>query len=409
MIQKPKAAYRKILHFDLDAFFCAVEEQQNPNLVGKPFAVGGRPDERGVVASCSYAARKFGVRSAMPMAHALRLCPTLKVVSSRHGNYGKVSKNVMAYLDDLTPLVEKVSIDEAFLNVTDLPESGLSIARGLQRTIRTQLNLPSSLGIATNKLVAKIANDVGKAAVRSSSPPNAITEVPPGEEANFLAPLPVTSLWGIGDKTAEKLDQMGLKTIGELADFPENRLIQLFGKYGHDLYRRSHGTDDRPITTSYGIKSVSHETTFASDVTEREELRGVLIRLSDRVARRLRKANLCGNTVRLKLRWADFTTITRQSTLQHATDQDGEIYRAVWELFVSAWHPSQSVRLIGVGVSSLGPPVRQLSFWEDDFRKEARLLSAVDELRNRYGDKIVIRASNMPVSKDRNDNRHKSS
>ena len=408
MIQKPKAAYRKILHFDLDAFFCAVEEQHNPNLMGKPFAVGGRPDERGVVASCSYAARKFGVRSAMPMAHALRLCPTLIIVSSRHGNYGKVSKNVMAFLDELSPLVEKVSIDEAFLDVTDLPESGLSIARGLQRTIRRQLNLPSSLGIATNKLVAKIANDVGKAAVRSSSPPNAITEVPPGEEANFLSPLPVTSLWGIGDKTAEKLDQMGIKTIGELADFSENRLIQLFGKYGHDLYLRSQGIDKRPIATSHGIKSVSHETTFAQDVIEKAELRRVLLRLSDKVARRLRKANLCGNTVRLKLRWADFATITRQSTLPHATDQNSEIYNAVWELFLGAWHPSHAVRLIGVGVSGLGPPVRQLSLWEDDFRKEARLLSAVDELRNRYGDKIVIRASNLSMVKDRNANRSKS-
>lgn len=343
------------------------------------------------------------------MAHALRLYPPLIVVSSRHGNYGKVSKQVMAFLDELTPLVEKVSIDEAFLDITDLPESGISIARKLQRTIRRQLNLPSSLGIATNKLVAKIANDVGKAAVRSSSPPNAITEVPPGEEANFLAPLPVTSLWGIGDKTAEKLDQMGVKSIGELADFPDNRLIQLFGKYGHDLYLRAHGIDKRPIATSYGIKSVSHETTFAQDVTEREELRRVLLSLSDKVARRLRKANLCGNTIRLKLRWADFTTITRQSTLSHATDQNREIYNAVWDLFVGAWHPSQAVRLIGVGVSGLGPPVRQLSLWEDDFRKEARLLSAVDELRDRYGDKIVIRASNLSIAKGRNDNRPKSS
>ncbi len=408
MIQKPTAPYRKILHFDLDAFFCAVEEQYNPTLTGKPFAVGGRPDERGVVASCSYAARKFGIRSAMPMAHALRLCPGLIVVSSRHGNYGKVSKQAMAILDELSPLVEKVSIDEAFLDVTDLPESGISIARGLQRKIRRQLDLPSSLGIATNKLVAKIANDVGKASVRSSSPPNAITEVPPGKEADFLAPLPVTSLWGIGEKTAEKLDHMGLKTIGELAALPENRLINLFGKYGHDLYLRSHGIDDRRLVTSYGIKSVSHETTFPQDVTNIEDLRRVLQSLSDKVARRLRKANLCGNTIRLKLRWADFATITRQATLQQATDQDGEIYKAVWELLVSAWQPSNAVRLVGVGVSGLGPPVRQLTLWEDDFQKEARLISAVDKLRDRYGDKIVIRASNLSMGKRKNNNQPKS-
>lgn len=189
---------RKILHFDLDAFFCAVEEQHNPALRGLPFAVGGRPDQRGVVASCSYAARMTGVRSAMPMSQALRLCPGLVIVDSRMGNYGAVSRQVMAILHEVTPLVEQLSIDEAFLDVSGRPEDGLALARGLQRRVRDELGLPASLGVATNKLVAKIATDVGKAAVRSGDYPRSIQVVPPGEEAAFLAPLPVDALWGGG-------------------------------------------------------------------------------------------------------------------------------------------------------------------------------------------------------------------
>ena len=192
---------RKILHIDLDAFFCSVEENKNPSLRGKPFAVGGRPDQRGVVASCSYAARKFGVRSAMPMARAMKLCPELIIVSGRHGEYGKISKQVMDYLGTLTPLIEQVSIDEAFLDLSDLPESGESLAKSIQKTIQEQYHLPCSIGVATNKLVAKIATDAGKAANRTDHSPQAITNVAPGMEAEFLAPLPAQALWGIGPKT----------------------------------------------------------------------------------------------------------------------------------------------------------------------------------------------------------------
>ncbi|HKZ68683.1 MAG TPA: DNA polymerase IV, partial [Anaerolineales bacterium] len=208
---------RKILHLDLDAFFCAVEEQRDPSLRGKPFAVGGKPEERGVVASCSYAARQVGVRSAMPMSRALKLCPGLLIVSARHRAYGQTSDKVMAVLHDLTPLVEQISIDEAFLDVSDLPQSAEAIARELQRTIRDQLNLPASLGVATNKLVAKIATDVGKAAARTGDYPSAVMVVPPGEEAAFLAPLPAIALWGVGPKTADQLARLGLKTIGDIA------------------------------------------------------------------------------------------------------------------------------------------------------------------------------------------------
>ncbi len=226
---------RKILHLDLDAFFCAVEENLDPSLRGQAFAVGGQPDQRGVVASCSYAARVYGVRSAMPMAQAVRLCPNLIIRPNRRGVYGDVSRSVMAILHDLTPLVEQLSIDEAFLDVSLLPDPAELLARRLQERINTELHLPCSLGVASNKLVAKIANTVGKARARSSIPPNAITIVPPGDEAAFLAPLPASELWGVGPKTAEQLARLDIHTIGDLARWPETDLIRRFGQHGQAL------------------------------------------------------------------------------------------------------------------------------------------------------------------------------
>jgi DNA polymerase-4 len=211
------SSIRTIIHLDLDAFFCAVEEQRDPSLRGKPFAVGGRPESRGVVASASYMARKFGVRSAIPMAQAVRLCPELLVVSPNFAAYRAASRQVMERLHALTPLVEQISIDEAFLDVTALAEPGNALAVRLQATIRDELALSCSLGVATNKLVAKVATDVGKSLVRSGKMPQAICVVPPGEEAAFLAPLPATALWGVGPKTAEKLAELGMHTIGDIA------------------------------------------------------------------------------------------------------------------------------------------------------------------------------------------------
>src|SRR4030042_6353395 len=208
---------RKILHIDLDAFFCSVEENNDPRLFGKPFAVGGRPDQRGVVASCSYAARRFGVRSAMAMAQAKKICPGLIIISGRHGDYGIISRQVMDYLKSLTPLLEQVSIDEAFLDLTDLPEPGDVLAAKIQKYIQDQYHLPCSIGVATNKLVAKIATDFGKASKRSNEPPRAIKSIQHGEEARFLAPLPTIALWGIGPKTAARLAELGIHTIGDIA------------------------------------------------------------------------------------------------------------------------------------------------------------------------------------------------
>jgi DNA polymerase-4 len=389
------SAFRKIIHLDLDAFFCAVEEQRDPALRGQPFAVGGRPTERGVVASCSYAARAVGVRSAMPMRQAVKLCPTLIIVPARQRAYGEMSEKVMAILRDHTPLVEQISIDEAFLDVSDLPDAPEQIARELQRQIQTRLNLPASLGVATNKLVAKIATDIGKAAARAGDYPNAIRVVPPGAEAAFLAPLPVNALWGVGPKTASQLARLGLQTIGDLARWPVADLARRFGQNGSDLARHAQGIDDRPVDTDRETKSVSTEITYTRDVADRQTLLRTLRDLSDQVGRRLRAATLAGTTIRLKLRWPDFTTLSRQTTLPQPTDLDDEIYAAALRLFDSEWRPGRAVRLLGVGVSHLGPPARQLSLLDPAPEKNRKLLEAMDKLNDKYGDKTIQRGGGL--------------
>jgi DNA polymerase-4 len=390
---------RKILHIDLDAFFCSVEENKDPNLKGKPFAVGGRPDQRGVVASCSYAARRFGVHSAMPMARALKLCPKLIIVSGRHSEYGKISDQVMDYLSTLTPLIEQVSIDEAFLDLSDVPESGDILARTIQEYILHNFNLPCSIGVATNKLVAKIATDVGKAANRSDRPPQAITVVPPGQEADFLAPLPSQALWGIGPKTASRLSELGIHTIGDITRIPTKDLINYLGKFGAELEKSARGINDSPVHTSNEIKSVSNETTFANDVNDAQKLYETLHYLSESVGRRLRKHDLKGNTVKIKLRWQDFTTLTRQVTMSTPTNDDLEIYAAAKDLFNKTWIKGKPVRLLGVGVTQFSNPVKQLGLWDVPQPKNVNLMTAVDVLRERYGKNTIFRGSDLKYKK----------
>ncbi len=387
---------RKILHLDLDAFFCAVEEHRDPTLRGKPFAVGGRPEERGVVASCSYAARQFGIRSALPMARAVKLCPDLIIVPSRHDAYRAVSRQVMARLHRLTSLIEQLSIDEAFLDVSDLPDSAETIAKNLQAAINQELDLPCSLGVATNKLVAKIANNIGKGAVKGNEPPNNIKVIPPDQEAAFLAPLPVQELWGVGPKTAERLVKLDLHTIGDIAAYPEQYLIRNFGKNGYDLVMHAKGIDDRAVETEHEAKSISQETTFAKDITEEVILQRTLRRLAEGVGRRLRQRELKGTTVKIKLRWADFTTLSRQITLPQPTDLDQEIYSAVLELFEKTWPQGKRVRLIGVGVSGFETPAYQLSLWDQAPAEDnQRLQSTLDDLRERFGDDTIQRGSQL--------------
>ncbi len=379
--------HRTVLHFDLDAFFCSVEEILNPALRGQAFVVAGSPSERGVVSSASYPARRHGIRSAMPTSRALRLCPGLIVVRPRHREYGKRSDEVMALVRDSVPIVEQVSIDEAFLDVTGHPQAGPDVAKRLRDEIRHRFDLPSSWGVASNRLVAKIATNVGK--------PNGLVVVPAGQEAAFLAPLPVGMLWGVGPKTQAVLKQAGVETIGDLAGLPTDRLALLFGDRGTDLAASAKGEDDSPVEEWHEARSMSSETTFARDLSNGEELRHTLRQLSDDVGGRLREEGLAGTTVRVKLRWPDFKTITRQRRLGQPTNQDGEIYEAALELFEGTWRRNQAVRLIGVAVSGLGPPARQLGLFDRSWEEDSRLLAAVDAIRAKYGKGAVQRASDL--------------
>lgn len=387
---------RTILHIDLDAFFCAVEENQNPSLRGRAFAVGGKPDERGVVASCSYAARRMGVRSAMPMGRALRLSPGMIIVPSRHRLYGEVSRQVMGILHEQTRLVEQISIDEAFLDISDIRDEPERFGRGLQARIRDELHLPCSIGIASNKLMAKLATEVGKALALQkikqqglAEPPNAVTVVPLGEEAKFLDPLPADMLWGVGPKTSARLAELGIRTIGDIARWPESELIRLFGENGRDLARHARGIDDRPILTERETKSISQEVTFSKDVREDRILEERIREQSAEVARQLRKNNLAGKTIKLKIRWPDFTTLTRQTTLNDPTDSEEQIAKSALELMKAVRNPNQAVRLIGVGVSSLGQPIRQLGLWDMDVEKSRRLQQAMDTINEKYGRDVI--------------------
>jgi DNA polymerase-4 len=347
---------RAILHLDLDAFFAAVEVLENPELADKPLLIGGRPEDRGVVATASYAARAFGVHSAMPMVRALVLCPEAIVLPARHDIYRDYSRRVMSIVDKTSPLVEQVSIDEAYLDMTHQVtewEAAVEAARGLQRRIKEEIGLSSSLGVATNKLVAKVASDRDK--------PGGLTVVRPGDEAAFLAPLPVRALWGVGPVTAQKLAEIGVTSVGELAKLPEDILGDRFGRNGLAMAHMARGVDERPVVTEHEVKSVSQERTFSRDIADPEGLRQQLRGMSQGVARRLRRKGLAAETVVIKLRYSDFTTLSRQMRLSVPTDDEEEIYHAAWVLLRRAWQRGRPVRLLGVAGRGLTPPVGQLS------------------------------------------------
>jgi DNA polymerase-4 len=396
---------RKILHLDLDAFFCACEELKDPSLAGKAFAVGGQASRRGVISTCSYAARMKGVHSAMPTAQAFKLCPELILISGHHGNYGEKSEKVMAIVRQLTPLVEQVSVDEAFMDVSDQPQDMETIARELQNKVREETHLPCSIGGASNKLVAKVATDTGKARNRGAGYPRAILIVPAGKEAEFLAPLPVKAIWGVGPKMEEALNRLGIKTLGELAAFPPKKLEERFGKYGVELAAHARGLDDRPVIVESEMKSISQETTFDKDTNDLLYLRQTFRELSQKVAFRCRQNEVCGKTVRIKMRWADFSTFTRQVSLPQSTDQDGMIFETAFKLFTDNWDGEQLIRLIGVGVSSLEESCRQMSLFDTPNEKEHRLLSALDELNEKYGKGAVTSADHLEkIAKKTNKN-----
>lgn len=376
---------RVILHVDLDAFFCAVEELRDPSLRGKAFAVAGRPDQRGVVSSASYPARKRGVRSAMPTAQALRLCPGLIVVAHSHGIYGEHSDRVMNTLRTYANEIQQISVDEAFLDLTGFPGEPRALGLEIQRRIRDDTLLPASVGVATSKLVAKMASGRAK--------PNGVLVIDEGQEAAFMAPMAIEELWGIGSATGERLRAIGIDTIGALADATPEALRPVFGAHAAGVIERAQGIDASPVHAERDVKSISEERTYAQDVSDPTVLRKTLLSLSDDVAARLRASGYFARTIQLKLRWHDFKTITRQTTLATPTHLGDDIFAAIETLWRSAWRDGERVRLLGVGASGLAEGVQPTLFDPGGSNEREDLARALDALREQYGRGIVKRAS----------------
>ncbi|MBI4606872.1 MAG: DNA polymerase IV [Planctomycetes bacterium] len=388
----PPTGERSILHVDMDAFFAAVEVLDAPRLAGRPVIVGGTPEGRGVVATASYEARAFGVRSAMPAAQAVRLCPQGVFLRPRMGRYLDASERVFAVLRDVTPLVEPLSIDEAFLDVTGCPGPAEHLARELRSRIeRATGGLTCSIGVAENKFLAKVASDLEK--------PRGLVVVPRGRGAAFLAPLPIEKLWGVGPKTAARLRELGLDAIGQVARTPERDLEMILGReLGRHLHRLSHGADDRPVVTDWEARSVSQETTFAEFIPpgDLERIEREIFDLSEGVALRLRQEGLWGRTVKLKARDDQFRTCTRALTLGAPTQLVEEISAAAVGLFRERVRfGAHAVRLLGVGVAGLTrEPMRQLELFGADAgarERLERLARAEDAVRERLGDGAITR------------------
>ena len=374
----------------MDAFYASVEQRDRPELHGLPVIVGADPRGRGVVSASSYEARRFGVHSAMPISRAFRLCPEGVFLPVDMDKYARVSAEVMAVLGEFTPLVEPLSIDEAFLDVSasgGLWGDGAAIGRQIKSKILSRVRLTASVGVAANKFVAKVASELEK--------PDGLVVVAPGEEGAFLSPLPVGRLWGVGKVAGAELQAMGILTIGQLAQTPAAHLKARFGPHGPDLLQLARGLDDRPVEPDAAPKSMGAEETFERDTLDVELVRATLRGQSERVARELRGTGYAGRTVTLKLRFADFSTITRAQTGDPT--QDGlAIYRRVEALF-SRVRRTQAVRLIGVSVSMLGSAGSgQLSLLEPDVARTERLARAVDRLAARFGDEAVRPASLVP-------------
>jgi DNA polymerase IV len=377
---------RTILHVDLDAFFAAVEQRDRPELRGRPVIVGGGgPDQRGVVSAASYEARRYGVHSAMPLRTAGRLCPEGVFLPVDGRKYQGVSREVMAIVRRFTPLVQPISIDEAFLDVTGsraLFGDGEKIARRIKDAIHAEVGLTASVGVATNKLVAKVASDLRK--------PDGLVVVPPGGEAAFLAPLPISRLWGVGEKTAAALRDYGVQTIGDLAALPPDALVRRFGKHGASLVERASGIDPDPVATGEPAKSIGHEHTFDVDTADPEVIERTLLGMSDGVAGRLRSAGLKAGTITLKLRDTTFATITRQVGLDRPSDLTEPIYDAALGLLRRELH-GQRIRLVGVTASNFRDPGQMALFGGEDPRRH-QAAEALDRIRRKYGERAVTRA-----------------
>ena len=396
--------HRSIIHLDMDAFYASVEVLDDPALRGKPVIVGGG-ERRGVVSASSYEARTFGVHSAMPTATAKRLCPQGVFLPVRMERYKELSESVFAVFRRFTPLVEPLGIDEAFLDVTGCERlfgSAEEVARKIKAAVREETGLTVSAGVAPNKFLAKIASDLKK--------PDGLTVVPPGGELEFLDPLPVGKLWGVGKVTEQELRRRGIRTIGELRRVPQGTLTRAFGANGEHLHRLAHGIDDRPVETEHEAKSIGHEDTYDHDLRERGAMRRELLSLSDRVSARLRRHGLKGKTMTLKVKYSDFVQVTRAATLSDPTDDGGTLYRVALDLLGNTEAGVRPVRLLGISVSKLSPAggsakgarLEQLPLfgprraWKReetppvDPEKKEKLNRAVDRIREKFGPNGIV-------------------
>jgi len=397
-------AERVIVHLDMDAFFAAVEQRDRPELRGLPVVVGADPKGgrgRGVVSTCSYEARRFGIRSAMAISEAWRRCPNAIFLPVRMEAYAQASEVVFNVLDEFTPDLEPVSIDEAFLDVSQsihLFGTKLGLAERIRERIETETHLVASMGIAPCKMVAKIASDLRK--------PRGIVIVEPDEVEAFLRPLPVAKLWGIGKRTQEALDELGIRTSGDLAARPREELKRHFGKQGEDLCDLAHGRDDRPVETAGEAKSIGHENTFEHDTRDPRLVASTLMELCEGVAFRLRRAGLRGHTVTTKIRFEDFTTLTRATTVESPVETAARIYQIASANLERVAVKGHKIRLIGVSVSGFDARPRQLTLFgeqridaESD-EKQRLLADAIDHIKARFGHDALHHGTTLDRPKD---------
>ncbi|HUW65258.1 MAG TPA: DNA polymerase IV [Spirochaetia bacterium] len=369
-----------ILLCDLDAFFASVEQRDHPELRGLPVIVGGQAGERGVVSTCSYEARVFGVHSAMPMVSAVRLCPSAVFLPVGMARYQEVSRQVQAIYDRFATELEPASIDEVYLAVP--AGKGEKIARSIHQAVRHELSLPVTVGVAANKLLAKIACELAK--------PNGVKEIKPADVPGVLWPLPVKDLPGVGPQTGEKLNRMAVYTIGQLAKYPEQLLVAKFEKVGAMLHRYANGIDHRVLQAGHRAVSISEETTFLTDLYDRDEVLTFMLDLAEQVGYHLRRAKLKARTIAVKIRFGDFHTITRSRTLSHPVDGDGGIYAVVRDLFL-AHCGNPPWRLVGVHAANFAD-CEQLAFFSNDRDRDSQMSRTIDALRERYGRKVLRRA-----------------
>ena len=376
---------RTILHADLDAFYASVEVLDDPSLRGRPVIVGGGPEERGVVMAASYEARRYGVQSAMPLRTAGRRCPDGVFLPGRPDRYRELSQQVMSIFASYTPLVEPISLDEAFLDVTASRAAfgdGPTIARRIKERVLDEVGLVVSVGVATNKLCAKVASDLRK--------PDALVVVAPGEEAAFLAPLPIRRLWGVGPQAQQALGDYGVTTIGQPAALQPSTLQRRFGRHGTELSARARGMDRSTVEPMQAPKSVGHEHTFHVDTTDRGRLEATLLDLAESVGTRLRRHDLAARAVQLKLRYEGFETLTRQAPLPHPTRDTGPLYDTATALLLRILIAGRGVRLIGLTAISL-TEAQQLTLF-DAPEREDRLARSIDAVRERFGEAAITRA-----------------